>query len=74
MSWFPADRWALYGLAEFNPTWGNGGISAVYYQNGLGVKYQVSPALELEGLYTTFLAGKTAGAGRTFNIGLRFQR
>jgi len=74
LSWFAGNRWAFYGMGEFNPTWGQGGISSAYYQNGLGLKYQLTDNLEIEGLYTDFLAGKNQGAGRTFNIGLRLQR
>ena len=74
LSWFPADRWSLYGMGEFNPTWGGDGLSSAFYQNGVGIKYQITSSLEIEGLYTNFLAGKNQGAGQTFNLGFRFQR
>lgn len=74
LSWFPASRWSFYGMAEYNPSWGDNLWSSVYYQNGLGVKHQLTETLELELLYTDFLAGKNQGAGRTFNVGIRFQR
>ncbi len=74
LSWFPAKRWSVYGMAEFNPTWGGNMFSSAYYQNGIGFKYQLTNALEIEGLYTNFLVGKNGGAGQTFNIGFRFQR
>lgn len=73
-SYFPGNRWSVYAMGEFRPTWGGQGISAAYYQNGLGFKYQITNTLEIEGLYTQFLAGKKQGAGKTFNIGFRFQR
>ncbi len=73
-SYFPGNRWSIYAMGEFNPRWGSKGIEAAYHQNGLGFKYQLTNTLEVEGLYTQFLAGKNQGAGRTFNIGVRFQR
>lgn len=73
-SWFPADKWSLYGMGAYNPTWSMDDLSSTFYQNGLGVKYQLTNTLEIEGLYTNFLLGKNSGAGQTFNIGFRFQR
>lgn len=72
LSWFPAESWSVYGMVEFNPSWGEEFWSSAYYQNGLGLKYQITQSLEVELLYTDFLAGKNQGAGRTFNLGFRF--
>ena len=74
VNYYPFNKWSIYAMAEFNPTWGNKGLDAAYYQNGLGVKYQLTGSLEIEALYTNFMAGKSSGAGQTFNLGLRFQR
>jgi hypothetical protein len=72
-SYFFFDRWSAYAMAEFNPTWGDDLWSSAYNQNGLGVKYQLTNSIEAELLYTDFTAGKNGGAGKTFNLGLRFQ-
>ena len=74
LSWFPGGQWSLYGMGAYNPSWSGTGISPAFYQNGLGVKYQLTRTLEVEGLYTNFLLGQNSGAGQTFNLGLRFQR
>jgi hypothetical protein len=47
-----------------------------FVQSGLGAKYQLMPQfVELELLYTSFWAGSEgAGAGNTFNLGIRLIR
>lgn len=72
ISFFPNYRFTLYGLAEYMTQLGGSGVEAYYFQMGPGLKYQLLPGkAELEGLYTKFLAGKSQGAGSTFNLGLR---
>lgn len=72
-NWFPTDRLTFYLQNEFWPTYGTEEfISAYFLQQGIGAKYTLIPGrLELEALYTRFTLGKNAGAGMTYNIGLR---
>lgn len=74
ISYFASPKLTFYGMGEFGPNWGQGGISSFYTQAGLGAKYQIVPGIEFEGLYTNFPVGKNSGAGNTFNIGLRILR
>ena len=72
ISFFPNYRFTLYGMAELMTQLGGDGVDAYYVQTGPGLKYQLFQGkAELEGLYTRFLAGKSQGAGSTFNLGLR---
>jgi hypothetical protein len=73
LSWFPTPRLSLSVQQEYWPTWGDSGVSAWFRQEGLAAKFQVVPGvLELEASYTVFSNGRNAGAGSTFNVGLRF--
>ncbi len=73
VSYFPSRRVTIYALTELMTQLGQDNfVDSYYLQMGPGVKYQLVPGkLEIEGLYTNFLAGKSQGAGSTFNIGLR---
>ncbi len=73
-NWFSTDRLTFYLQNEFWPTYGTEeAISAYFLQQGIGAKYTLIPGrLELETLYTRFTLGKNAGAGMTYNIGLRW--
>ena len=71
INFFPDGNWTLYSSMELAPTYGDGFVSAFYFQEGLGIKRSLGPSFELEGLYTNFIAGKNAGGGETFNLGLR---
>lgn len=42
-----------------------------YAQTGLGLKYQLSKTLNLEVSYTYFFTSMNAGAGSTYNLGIR---
>ena len=42
-----------------------------YAHTGLGVKYQLTKNLNLEGSYTYFFTSKNGGAGSTYNLGIR---
>lgn len=67
------DNTGIYLMSEWAPVWGLKPLLAAYYlQSGMGVKYQILKNLELEILYTRFLAGKNQGAGETYNLGLKF--
>jgi len=72
-SYFPSRRVTIYALTELMTQLGQDNfVDSYYLQMGPGLKYQLVPGkLEIEGLYTIFLAGKSQGAGSTFNIGLR---
>lgn len=72
-SYFPTSRVTLYALTELMTQFGQANfVDSYYLQMGPGIKYQLVPGkLEVEGLYTNFLLGKSQGAGSTFNIGLR---
>lgn len=68
LSYFPHRKITVYGMTEFAPDWGG----AFYLQSGLGTKFQLTPQLEMELLYTNFWLGLNSGAGQTFNVGFRF--
>jgi len=71
-SYFVTNKLTAYAMTEFAPTLGSGVFSSAYVQSGLGLKYQLTNQLEIEGLYTNFWWGKNSGAGVTYNIGLRY--
>lgn len=72
VSYFPSNKITLYALTELMTQFGQDFVDSYYVQIGPGIKYQLLPGkLELEGLYTNFLAGKNQGAGSTYNVGLR---
>jgi hypothetical protein len=73
LTYFPLPTVSVYGMSEWNPAYGlETMITSHYLQSGIGGKYQLTSALELELLYTNFWWGRQAGAGQTFNIGLRY--
>ncbi len=72
LSWFPDEKSAFYFLTEWTPTFGEPLISSYYLQSGLGFKYFILEQLEGELLFTSFFLGKNSGAGKTFNLGLRY--
>ena len=72
LSYFPTSKLTAYLLAEYGPTWSQGGINQFYTQIGLGGKYQLLRNLEIELLFTNFPIGKSSGAGTTYNLGFRF--
>lgn len=82
VSYFPNDRWTLFGMTEYFPTHYDDGNQdfalafSYFVQSGLGIKYQLVPnLLELEAMYTNFWAGSEFnGAGSTFNFGIRLVR
>ena len=83
-SYFPTDRWTLYGMTEYFPTHYNSAdevqsaeaFFSYFVQSGIGTKYQLVPNLiELELLYTNFWNGSEGqGAGETINFGIRVIR
>lgn len=80
VNYYPSGKWTFYFPLEFTPFWdvnpseGNSIWSGYYGQVGAGLKYQLTPSVELESLYTNFLFGENQGAGQTFNLGFRLIR
>lgn len=72
LSYFPSYKFTILGLAQFSQRVDLGNnFGQNYFAMGGGAKYQLTNALNLELLYTNFLAGTSTGLGQTFNLGLR---
>lgn len=69
-SYFPTSKSTVYLMAQAVPTVSN--LPNYYAQVGAGVKYQLFNSLNLELLYSNFVAGINNGAGQTYNVGLRY--
>ncbi len=74
LNYYPGKRWTIYAAGEVSPFWGSEGITALFTQSGMGIKYEISRFVEVEVLFTQFLIGKNQGAGQTYNFGWRFIR
>jgi hypothetical protein len=83
LSWFPTSKSTVYVMSQYSPEFqrlseapGDGSSQAFYnsyfLQIGAGAKYQVTNHLQLEFLYTNFAASQNAGAGATWNLGIKF--
>lgn len=73
LSYFPNDRLTLFVQEQFWPNFRDNEIASWFRQEGLGAKYQIIKGkLEIETSYTRFTIGRNAGAGVTYNLGLRF--
>lgn len=71
----PSAAWSLYLPAEISPDWLGDASGNYFTQVGVGAKLRPGDgATELEALWTVFPAGRNAGAGQTFNLGIRFVR
>jgi len=71
-SYNPIANMTLYSLGGYSPFWQSDFDYFVQY--GLGFKYQFTPNLELELLYTDFsnqFLNKTGGNANTYNLGFR---
>lgn len=72
LSYFPSSKFTILALAQHSQRLDLGNNFAQNYTAfGGGVKYQLTNALNLEGLYTNFVRGSNTGLGQTFNLGLR---
>ncbi len=74
-SYFPNSKTTLYTMVNFSPYWSPD--LDYFFQPGLGTKYQFSPRLELEILYTFFTNSflqEIGGRASTFNLGVRISR
>jgi len=70
VNYYVTSRLTFYAMNEFN--YGVNSFNNSYFnQTGIGAKYLILPNMELEGLVTKFLFGKSSGAGSTFNLGIR---
>lgn len=71
-SFVPSNKLTLYTLAGYAPFWQS--EFDYFNQFGFGTKYQFTPNLELELLYTDFsnkFLSNNSGQAQTFNLGLR---
>ncbi|MEM7483619.1 MAG: hypothetical protein AAF348_00280 [Bacteroidota bacterium] len=73
LSYFPSTKFTVLVLAQHSQLLDLGGneFSQDFTAVGGGLKYQLTDALNIEGLYTNFVRGNDTGLGETFNIGLR---
>ncbi|MFT6336574.1 MAG: hypothetical protein ACJATI_003333 [Halioglobus sp.] len=72
-SYNPNSKTTIYTLGGFSPYWA--ADFDYFAQVGVGAKYQFTPKLELELLYTNFtneLLTDTGGQAATYNLGIRF--
>ena len=72
-SYNPTSKITLYTLGGYSPYWQ--ADYDYFSQVGVGSKYQFTPNLELELLYTDFsnkFLNETGGQAATYNLGLRF--
>jgi len=80
LSYFPTNKWTIFLNLQHAAAYGT--LTGVeeevfgrlrwYTQLGAGVKYQLTPAVELELSAGSFLWSRNDGAGQAFNLGLRF--
>jgi len=77
VNYFTTGKSTIYAMIQYTPTYGFDGGDAInsdYAQAGLGGKYQLTSHFAVELLYSNFFTAKNAGAGRTYNVGLRYIR
>ncbi len=76
---FPSKKFTLYALTQYFPThqrvtWNDNNVFSNQYfiQLGIGTKFIIANKLELEFSYNNFIAGRNAGAGQVYNLGIRY--
>ena len=69
MSYFPNQEFTVLGFLQHQQRYGD--FKQDYTAVGGGAKYQLTPVLNLELLYSKFIRGNDTGLGQSFNIGLR---
>lgn len=77
VNYFSTSKSTIYAMVQYAPTFGlNSPITYDwdYFQGGLGAKYQLTEYFQIELLYSSFFMAKNNGAGRTYNVGLRYIR
>jgi hypothetical protein len=73
LSYFPSDKFTVYVNAQHYKLFDSGNkFEQDYTLAGLGAKYQLTDALNIETSYGNFLRGNNTGLGQTFNLGLRY--
>lgn len=82
LSFFPEPEFTIYANAQYSPSFmkerlendepGNYSLTSDYAQAGLGVKYQITSAVNLELSYSNFFTSMNGGAGNTYNFGIRY--
>ena len=81
LSYFPAKKVTLYGLAQYVPRFPYNTrpeetkdfvISSSYTAVGGGFKYQLSKKFQFELIYTKFVTATNAGLGESFSFGIKF--
>lgn len=73
VSYFPSQNFTLLVLAQHSNLFDiSNNFSQNYTALGGGTKYQLTPSLNIELLYTSFVRGNSTGLGKTYNIGLRY--
>jgi hypothetical protein len=70
ISYFPVGSMGLFTFSDLTPTISN--PTSYYFQAGGGVKIFPTKDFEIELSVSRFLAGKSAGAGHTINLGLAY--
>ncbi len=72
LSYFPSSKFTVFVLGQHTELIDLGNdFSQNFTALGGGAKYQLTKELNVETLYTNFVAGRDTGLGETFNIGLR---
>ena len=75
LSYFPSLNFTVYGFVQHYQLIDLGnGFGQEFSQAGIGIKYQLTPALNLEASTSYFLRGTSTGLGETYNLGFRFVR
>ena len=73
-SYVPTTKLTLYTIGGYSPMWTQDPYD-YFYQYGVGTKYQFTPDVEIELLYTDFTnrgLRNDNGVAETINLGLRF--
>lgn len=73
LSYTPTTKLTIYSIGGYSPYWQSD--FDYFYQYGIGSKYQFTPNVEIELLYTDFtneFLSNTSGQAETINIGFRF--
>lgn len=82
VNYFPTDKMTAYAMLQYSPTFQNFtntstgvtefALTSDYAQTGVGLKFQLTSSLNLELSATKFFTALNGGAGKTFNLGLKF--
>lgn len=85
LSYFPTERSTIYIMSQYAPEFvrlpnepidgsSRNNYDSYFLQVGGGAKYQITDHIQLEFLYTNFAASQNAGAGATWNLGIKYIR